>query len=110
MLAGGDANLATIGLAKSDMQLIFEWELLTAFLMVADILALLRKGAPEAWGGQADFPRSLLTLGRSVIDVPRKVGGDEPLRSQRGTLWKGACSGGKWVGATCIMVCIGYVG
>ena len=44
-----------------------------AFLLDADILAFLRKGAFESLGGRSDFPRNILTSGRLEVDVPLEV-------------------------------------
>ena len=45
----------------------------TAFVLDADIPALLCKGALEALAGQLDFARNTLTLGTKGIEIPLKV-------------------------------------
>ena len=45
----------------------------TAFVLDADIPALLRKGALEALAGQLDFARNALTLGSRGVEIPLQV-------------------------------------
>ena len=78
------------------LELQVAWGLLAAFTLEADILALLRKGALRALGGQLDFACDVLTLreeradpslagyqvGRNVLSVV--AFGERPPRSVRG--------------------------
>ena len=45
----------------------------TAFVLEADMPALLRKGAVEALGGQLDFSRDALALRKKGVAIPLRV-------------------------------------
>ena len=61
----------------------------TAFVLGADIPALLREGALEAMGGQLDFPRDLLTLRKRGVGTPHENEPDAILYAVRGRFREG---------------------
>ena len=70
------------------------WEFAT-FASETDIPAVLRKGAPEAFGGQLDAPRDLLTFAKAGGGYSPEFKLRKTLRYERGRLLGGALKVGE---------------